>query len=58
LYKQEDGSVKDTVILLLEVISRLFGHDNMRMTESYAHKRAEKSRQELERAQRNRKTVD
>jgi integrase/recombinase XerD len=42
----------------LEVISRLFGHDSMRMTETYARKRAENIRQELERVQRHRKTVD
>ncbi len=42
----------------LEVISRLFGHDSTSMTGTYARKRAEKIRQELERVQRNQKTVD
>lgn len=42
----------------LEVISRLFGHDSTSMTGTYARKRAEKIRQELERVQHNQKTVD
>lgn len=40
----------------LEVISRLFGHDSLRMTERYARKRAAQVRAELLRVQR--RTVD
>lgn len=40
------------------MLGPLFGHDSMRMTETYARKRAENIRRELERVQRNRKTVD
>jgi integrase len=42
----------------LDVISRLFGHGSLLMTQRYAHKRAAKLRAELERAARKRKTVN
>jgi integrase len=42
----------------LEVISRLFGHDSLRMTERYARKRAAQVRAELLRVQQQRRTVD
>jgi integrase/recombinase XerD len=42
----------------LDVISRLFGHGSLSMTQRYAHKRAAKLRAELERASRKRKTVN
>ncbi len=42
----------------LDVISRLFGHGSLLMTQRYAQKRAAKLRAELERAARKRKTVN
>jgi integrase len=42
----------------LDVISRLFGHSSLLMTQRYAQKRAAKLRAELERAARKRKTVN
>ena len=42
----------------LDVISRLFGHGSLSMTQRYAQKRAAKLRAELERAKRQRKTVN
>ena len=42
----------------LDVISRLFGHGSLSMTQRYAQKRAAKLRAELERAARKRKTVN
>jgi integrase len=42
----------------LDVISRLFGHGSLLMTQRYAQKRAAKLRAELERAVRKRKTVN
>ena len=42
----------------LDVISRLFGHGSLSMTQRYAQKRAAKLRAELERASRKRKTVN
>jgi len=42
----------------LDVISRLFGHGSLLMTQRYAQKRAAKLRAELERASRKRKTVN
>ena len=42
----------------LDVISRLFGHGSLSMTQRYAQKRAAKLRAELERASRKRKTIN
>lgn len=42
----------------LEVISRLFGHQSVRMTQVYARVRDQKLRADLERVARSRKTVD
>jgi len=42
----------------IEVISRLFGHHSVRMTQIYARKRDEQVAEDLERAGRKRKTVD
>lgn len=42
----------------IEVISRLFGHNSLRMTQIYARVRDKKVRADLERVARKRKTVD